>query len=274
MNRRNVIKHLGLTVMSVVGVDNLLAKNRPQKKEPTFLIISGWQTVNIGDIAHTPGLLTLLQREFPKAKLYLWPRDIEKHGTEEMLKRHFPALNIIKGNYNAEDLSITPELAKVFDDCDMLLHGSGPHVMGQDKIEVWMKHTQKPFVICGVTEAAIDERLGRIAKGASFYLTRETKSLEVLRTYLGEKKKTDFFADATFNLQLQDEAKAKTFLKANGLADKEFICAVPRLRYTPYYKIYPEQKWSEERIKQIDDTNNQYKEQDHAKLRYVITQWV
>jgi hypothetical protein len=30
-------------------------------KKPHILLVSGWQTVNIGDIAHTPGLIHLLK---------------------------------------------------------------------------------------------------------------------------------------------------------------------------------------------------------------------
>ena len=33
--------------------------------KPTILIVSGWQDVNIGDIAHTPGLLNIMQKYLP-----------------------------------------------------------------------------------------------------------------------------------------------------------------------------------------------------------------
>jgi polysaccharide pyruvyl transferase WcaK-like protein len=68
---------------------------------------------------------------------------------------------------------------------------------------------------------------------------------------------------------------ATKFLKERGLAAKKFICVVPRLRYTPYHKFNPNNNgWSAERIKMVEETNEKYKETDHAKLREAIVAWV
>ena len=40
------------------------AMNAP-KRAPRILLRSSWQTVNIGDIAHTPGVLRLLEKHLP-----------------------------------------------------------------------------------------------------------------------------------------------------------------------------------------------------------------
>ncbi len=54
-----------------------------------ILLRSSWQTVNIGDIAHTPGVLTLLERYLPEAEVQLWPSKVD-NGVEEMLRARFP----------------------------------------------------------------------------------------------------------------------------------------------------------------------------------------
>jgi hypothetical protein len=47
----------------------------PGSKAP-LLLRSSWQTVNIGDVAHTPGMLTLLEKYFPDQKVWLWPSNV------------------------------------------------------------------------------------------------------------------------------------------------------------------------------------------------------
>ena len=42
-------------------------------RTPRILLRSSWQTVNIGDIAHTPGVLALLEKHLPEAAVTLWP---------------------------------------------------------------------------------------------------------------------------------------------------------------------------------------------------------
>src|SRR4249920_3028765 len=50
---------------------------RPTK---TILLRSSWQTVNIGDIGHTPGVLRLIERHLPGVDVRLWPSDVGKIG--------------------------------------------------------------------------------------------------------------------------------------------------------------------------------------------------
>lgn len=45
------------------------AADRP----PRILLRSSWQTVNIGDIGHTPGVIRLLEQYLPEAEVTLWP---------------------------------------------------------------------------------------------------------------------------------------------------------------------------------------------------------
>jgi len=50
--------------------------------------------VNIGDIGHTPGVLSLLEKHLPQARVTLWPMHVGS-GVEKMRRRRFPKLHII-----------------------------------------------------------------------------------------------------------------------------------------------------------------------------------
>jgi len=56
---------------------------------------SSWQTVNIGDIAHTPGMLALFEKYRPEDEVTLWPNKVDR-GVEEILRARFPKLKIAK----------------------------------------------------------------------------------------------------------------------------------------------------------------------------------
>ena len=273
MNRRVFTRNLGL--LSLGTIAGLSSCKSQQKKPPAFLIVSGWQTVNIGDIAHTPGLLALIDEYFPDAEYYLWPRDIEGYGVEEMLKRHFPKLKILKTNKPGTDnISLTEEIKAVFDSCDILLHGSGPHVLEKYKIKLWIENTDKPYGVCGVTVQNIYPELGEIIKKSDFFFTRETASLNIVKEYSEKQVPLDFFPDATFNLNIHDEDKALEIIHQFNLNEKEFICIIPRLRYTPYYKIHDYISWGQTKIDEVNTINDKYKEVDHEKLRTVMINWV
>lgn len=71
----------------------------------------------------------------------------------------------------------------------------------------------------------------------------------------------------------RDEVRGAAYLKAQGLAEGRFICVVPRLRYTPYYKMGT----GRSRVA-MDDTkdaiNARWKEKDNDKLRDLIVRYV
>lgn len=239
---------------------------------------SGWQTENIGDIAHTPGLLGLLQIHVPEADVVLWSNALDR-GVREMLTRHFPELAFVSGNTGPDGAPDNPALERAFRSAAFLLHGSGPSVVARAHVEAWRKCAGKPYGIFGVTiarreeaaSAAIDAKLLTLLDGAAFVCTRETASLDNLRRAGFDRAR--FAPDATFGLKLANESAAKAFLKAAGLEPKRFIAVVPRLRYTPYHQ-FRKVGWSEEEIRRRTAINQRYRESDHAKLREAIVSWV
>jgi polysaccharide pyruvyl transferase WcaK-like protein len=268
-NRRDFIKNAtALAGMIMFG------KMAQAKTNPTILFVSGWQDVNIGDIAHTPGLIALLKKRLPQAKLILWKKS-KSDFAEGMLKKHYPDLQIIHGQVDKAGEPQSEEVKKVFLEADFFLHGSGPSVVAADYLDSWQKQTGRPFGIFGVTIQDISPDLKRIIQNASFIFTRETASIGKLKEAGLEGTHIAFAPDATFAMDIYDEAAAAKFIGDNKLADRQFICVIPRLRRTPYYKIRPNNAgWSAERIREVDELNDKWKETDHAKLREAMVTWV
>ncbi len=280
MNRRELLQKIGLGIAGLFCSNILLACTKSGKinsngEGKTLLVVSGWQDVNIGDIAHTPGLLNVLETFLPKAKIILWKKSNATEAVKQLLKNNFPKVKVIYGSVDSEKNVNSQDVLDAFIHADVMVHGSGPSVVGQSNLEAWMKATEKPFGIFGVTIQSVSNSLKELLHKASFIYTRETKSIEVLAKAGITGTHISFAPDATFFMNIHDDQKAETFLIKNGLEEKKFICAIPRLRYTPYHTFRPNKAgWSAEKIKMVEETNLKYKEMDHAKLREAMVRWV
>ncbi len=241
----------------------------------TILLHSGWQTVNIGDIGHTPGLLKILSDYVPDSNVILWPKSALDRGAEAMLRRAFPRLIIAEGALDAQGLPTSQALKDAFANAEFMLHGSGPSVVGHQGLRGWQKNTGKPYGIYGVTIQEIDTELEQLLKKAAFVYTRETHSLNNLTKQGIAGEHVGFVPDATFAMDLLDDRKATRFMREHGLQAQQFICVIPRLRKTPYYKIRPDNAgWSQQKIEEVDALNEQHQEKDHAKAREAMIAYV
>ncbi len=255
MNRRTFLT----TTMAAAGTTLVL---RAQEKPPARILLrSSWQTVNIGDIAHTPGMLALLEKYRPQAEVTLWPSSVDR-GVEEILRTRFPKLKIAKSKVERE---------AALADCDFFLHGSGPSLVGLKELILAQK-AGKPYGIGGVTLTDTEIKDQReVLAGAKFVFLRDTDSLRAVQASGITGPKTGFGPDATFAIDLRDDNAAAALLKQHHLEPGKFLCAIPRLRYTPYWEIHLERtKPNPERIR----INEEFAEKDHAKLRDGITAWV
>lgn len=272
MKRRKFIEQASLLSAGLLFTSFITkATNKPN---PTILLVSGWQDVNIGDIGHTPGLLHVLETFIPKATVILWKKS-NGEEVKKLLNKNFPKVKIIYGSVDSNKEAGNPEIMDAFEKADLMVHGSGPLLVGADNLASWMKHTTKPFGVYGTTLENPSKYHQEILQKAAFIYTRETKSVEHLKKVGITGNQVQFAPDATFFMNIRDDKKGNAFLKANGLEDKKFICVVPRLRYTPYHKFNPNNNgWSAEKVKQVEETNLKYKEIDHAKLRESMIAWV
>ncbi len=231
----------------------------PAAPRKRLLLRSSWQTVNIGDIAHTPGMLRLLEDALPDVEVVLWPNALSA-DVEALLRRRFPRLSIARTRAEQE---------AALADCDVFLHGSGPGLVGAAAAKAWQA-TKKPYGFGGVTLNDAELKNSRdLLAGAAFVYTRDTLSLEALRA---AGLKGEFGPDATFAVDLRDETRAAAFLKAQGLEAGAFACFVPRLRWTPYWK--EGRKYPEGEVQRKEAENARFVEADHAKLREAIIAWV
>ncbi len=272
MNRRNWIAKTGILSMAAILPAQII-RAAGKDKPIHILLVSGWQTVNIGDIAHTPGMVHLLHTYLPEAQITLWPNDINLQE-EAMLQRNFPYLKIVYGKLNAQGLPENAEVQEAFSSAHFLLHGSGPGIIGQAKMEAWHKKTSKPYGVFGVTVANVSPKLKDLLNGAAFVFTRETASLKVLKDAGVTSPVTAFAPDATFFMPIRNEASAADFMRTRKLEDRKFICVAPRSRFTPYHRIHSYNNWNFEKIQQVITENQRFAEVDHEKLRQVIIRWV
>lgn len=106
---------------------------------------SSRQTVNIGDTAHTSGVLALPEKRLPEVEVWLWPGRVGG-GVEQMLLARFQKLRIIQ----------TPEALKAaFEGGGFLLRGSGPSRVAAPDIVKWHDATGKPHGITFNAPAAV-----------------------------------------------------------------------------------------------------------------------
>src|SRR4051794_19064954 len=101
MKRKDFLRLAGLAVPGMAFSSMLQKFLPPDKKNPVILIVSGWQDVNIGDIAHTPGLLNVFKTYLPTARLVLWKRS-NGEEVKALLNSNFPDVKLVYGAVNKD----------------------------------------------------------------------------------------------------------------------------------------------------------------------------
>jgi polysaccharide pyruvyl transferase WcaK-like protein len=248
---------------------SLLAALRTNGATPKRILLrSSWQTVNIGDIAHTPGVLALLEKHLPDAEVRLWPMKVD-NGVDAMLLKRFPKLKLVQGE---------EALKAAFSECDFLLHGSGPYLVAKKDVVRWSKETGKPYGVFGITlaiqsssstapapESDISNTI-QVLSAAKFVFFRDSKSLAVAKERGCTCPLMEFGPDGAFATDLRDDEKADAFLKTHALEDGQFLCCIARMRFTPYWKMKPGVKFDEKKHAR----NEEMREHDLAPLREAV----
>jgi polysaccharide pyruvyl transferase WcaK-like protein len=257
MKRRDFFKtSLGATL---AGLSPTAGWSTGLSRRPHILLRSSWQTVNIGDIAHTPGVLALLEKHIPEAEVRLWPSNVD-NGVKEILQRRFPKLVIVKG---------AEALKAAFVECDFLLHGSGPSLVAAKDVARWRKETGKPYGVYGITLSRLkegDEDLLPLLNEAKFVYFRDSVSLEKMKADGVKCPIMEFCPEGSFAVDLRNDEAAASFLKANALEEGQFLCCIPRYRSTPYWKVKKGVPLDEKK----NARNEAMKEHDLAPLREAI----
>ena len=263
-NRRTFLKQTPSLIGMLLSVPSLANATFPAKI--SIILRSSWQTENIGDIAHTPGVLTLLEKYLPDVEVRLWPSNVG-NGVEEILTKRFPKLVILK----------TPEeKTAAMTECGFMLHGSGPSLVGRKEIEQW-RETGKPYGVYGITWPGVygfpadrwkfnpaDVELLTKARFAYF---RDSVSMEFAKSKGVACPIMAFCPDGAFAVDIRDDKAADAFLKEHGLEAGKFLCVIPQLRFSPWWEL-PQKKLSVNSEKHA--RNEAMKEQDNKPIREAI----
>ncbi len=266
MVRRRFLQQATSLVLTSPLLQNILFAG--QAKSPRILLRSSWQTVNIGDIAHTPGVLALIEEHIPNAEVILWASSNLTDAVAEMEHRRFPRLKIVKGTIRSDGKASNPELGEAIEWAEFLLHGSGPSLVAAKDVAAFVQHTNKPFGVYGITHGSFLSGSDKeLLSQANFVFFRDSVSLKVAKDEGVNSPVMDFAPDGAFACDLRSEQNASEFLKANSLEDGKFLCCLSRLRYTPYWTIPGDRRpFDAERHAR----NESMKEHDHASIREAI----
>jgi polysaccharide pyruvyl transferase WcaK-like protein len=236
-----------------------------------------WHAINIGDVAHAPGMLQLIATHLPGTEVTLWPSPTYPNAgptqpwidaTNRMLRAAFPRLKILAPGGTKDGRIVSPELAAAVEAADLLIVGSGG--FHTKEAQAWTALTRKPFGGYGNTFSGMS---GEALYGkASFLFCRDSPSVKLLQDGGVKGPEVAFGPDSTFGLALRDEARAESYLRKVGLEPKKFLGVIPRLRHSPYPEIYGFA--ASEREKENARVNAQFKSIDHAACRELIVNWV
>ncbi|HMI03375.1 MAG TPA: polysaccharide pyruvyl transferase family protein [Pedobacter sp.] len=268
INRKDFLKQT-LAFAGFLAAIPALASDRKSNK--TILLRSSWQVENIGDIAHTPGVLALIEKYLPHVNVRLWP-DSVKSGVEEMLMDRFPKLKILKSEEDKQ---------KAILECDFFLHGSGPSLVGRNEMILWKKKTGKPYGIYGITFPgnygfqAQDRNYNpldlELINTASFAYFRDSVSLEFAKQIGAKCPVMGFCPDGAFAVDVRNDKAADLFLKEHALETGKFVCVIPQLRFSPWWEIPSKQLPVNEKK---HAWNEKMKEHDNRPIRNAIIEVV
>lgn len=278
-SRRSFIKQTALTATGAMFFQSVIASSLFNKKEVdattkkprNILLRSGWQIENIGDIAHTPAMLALIERHLPDAVVTFWPW-YHTHLESEinMLKRRFPNMKMVEGKLDAGGKAPNKELENAIAEADFLLHNSGPATIAWADL-AHFKKLGKPFGVYGVTYGLYGMQEKDILSDAAFVYFRDSVSLQKAKSDGIHAPIMEFGPDAVFSIDVTDDEKAKAYLKGANLEDGKFLCCIPKQRHTPSWL-------HKEKARPVDPVrharNEEMKEHDHKPLREAITEVV
>lgn len=190
-------------------------------KRKTILLRSAWDTVNIGDIGHTPGTLHVFEKFLPEVDVVLWPAKINE-PVETLLMRRFPKLKIVRGDL--QKVGDGGEVGRAIAACDLVVHNSS-----MSESTILAKHCEaigKPFGWFGNSmfpKFAANPANIEIVNRAAFVYCRETLTLESLRKAGAKPPVLEFGPDGCFGIDVRNDAAADSFLRERGLEDRRFI---------------------------------------------------
>ncbi|MBC7722352.1 MAG: polysaccharide pyruvyl transferase family protein [Pedobacter sp.] len=279
-NRRNFLKQTTITTSGALlfgklfsATNNLKLDNSDNDKSPrNILLRSGWQVENIGDIAHTPAMLALIEKYIPNAVVTFWSwYNFMADNEIQMLRNRFPKMKWVQGKLDADGKASNNELQEAIATADFMLHNSGPATIGWADLATFKKITGKHFGVYGVSYGLYGTPEKDTLSDAAFVYFRDSVSLQKAKEAGIHAPIMEFTPDAVFAIDVTDDTKAKAFLTANHLEDGKFLCCIPKQRHTPVW-LHQHKNRPLDAVKNA--RNEAMKEHDHQPLRDAITEVV
>ncbi len=217
----NTRRHFIASITAALGGTVFAANGRPK----TLLLQSAWDTVNIGDIGHTPGTLRVIEEHLPEVKVVLWAMKLDERVTL-MLKTRFPKVDILQGSLTGKGENDVA-LQQAITSCDLFIRNSG---MGQDiNFMQFCQKAGKPYGLFGqsyfpsmIEGKGAEERVA-LLNAASFIYTRETKTLSILKNGGIKTPVLEFGPDGCLGIDVRDDVRGLATMKKLGLEERKFI---------------------------------------------------
>jgi polysaccharide pyruvyl transferase WcaK-like protein len=267
VNRR----HFLATVSAALGASAIAA---PAGRK-TILLQSAWDTVNIGDIGHTPGTLRVLEQHLPDVHVILWAMKLDERVTA-MLRARFPKVEIVQGSLTGKTES-DEQLRQAIARADLFIRNSG---MGQDtSFMEYCRKAGKPYGLFGqsyfpsmVEGHGAEERIA-LLNGASFLYCRETKTLDILKRGGVKTPVLEFGPDGCFGIDVRDDARGLATMEKLGLEERKFITLQLR---TNTAKLPGVDDTRTPKLNPLHPTPGQIADDERraAKYRDLVTRWV
>lgn len=264
-------RHLISAITAALGGSVFAADGKPK----AIVLQSAWDTINIGDIGHTPGTLRVIEQYLPEVKVIVWAMKVDERIVA-MLKSRFPKVDFLQGKLDGKgenDLKLQ-EAVKC---CDLFIRNSG---MGQDLSYMkFCRQHGRPYGLFGQSffptmvqgEGAV-ERI-ELLNAASFIYTRETKTLNILKNGGVKTPVLEFGPDGCFGIDVRDDKRALATMKKLGLEEKKFVTVMIRTN-TPKYPGVDDPR--PEKLNPLHPTPQQIADDERraAKFRELVTLWV
>ncbi len=217
----NTRRHFIATLSAALGASAFAAEG----KKKTILLQSAWDTVNIGDIGHTPGTLRIIEQHLPEVHVILWAMKLDERVTA-MLRARFPKVEIIQGSL-AGTTERDEQLRQAITRADLFIRNSG---MGQDtNFMEFCRKIGKPYGLYGqsyfpnMVEGKGAEERTAMLNGAAFIYCRETKTLDILKKAGVKPPVLELGPAGCSGLAVRDEERGLATMKKLGLEERKFI---------------------------------------------------
>lgn len=264
-------RHFIASISAALSGSVFAANGKPK----TILLQSAWDTVNIGDIGHTPGTLRVLEDHLPEVKVVLWAMKVDERVTA-MLNRRFPKVEILQGKLDGKgekDL----KLQEAIKNSDLFIRNSG---MGQDLsfMQFCRKHGKRyglfgqSYFANMVEGKGAEERI-ELLNAAAFIYTRETKTLSILKNGGVKMPVLEFGPDGCFGIDVRDDERGLATMKKLGLEERKFITLQLR---TNTAKLPGVDDTRTPKLNPLHPTPEQVADDERraAKYRELVTMWV